>query len=134
VLLVGTCSHDPDCEPELHFTTDTIRYRRDAGSWQPATLSGGTDWHSTSTAPPAVEATYLDFFHSHHGGGADWDCLAVSGLVGTAAAWIGLAENDTVTRTPIEAPTGGFVVACTRPATVAVLNADGTEIGRKTWT
>jgi hypothetical protein len=133
VLLVGTCSHDRYCKPELHLATDMIRYRRAADSWQPARVSGGTDWHNTSTALPRVDPSSVDFFDSHHGGSSGWDCLAVSGLVGTEAAWIELTENDTVTRTPIEAPTGAFVVACTRPATIAVLTADGIEIGRETW-
>ena len=75
----------------------------------------------------------MDFFDSHHGGSSGWDCLAVSGLVGDAAVWIEVTESGTVMRRPIEAPAGAFVVAAARPATVAVLTADGTEIGRKTW-
>ena len=69
VLLVGTCPHDPDCEPEPHFTTDTLRYRRTGDSWEAARASGGTDWDGTSLAPRPVAPDHVEFFHTYRGGG-----------------------------------------------------------------
>ena len=136
VLMVGTCPHDPDCDPGAHFVTDMLRYRRNGDTWERAVSSGGTDWHSTTLGPPDVPPGYVEFSDSHRGvvtpGG--WDCLAAAGLVGTAATWIEVTERGTVSRRPIEAPAGAFVVACDRAASIAVLDADGTELGRKTWT
>jgi hypothetical protein len=89
---------------------------------------GGGGWQDTAPlARYEVPPDYVDLSAMNGGSMGDRGCKALSGVVGVEAASAEVIQGGRVTRRPVEAPNGAFVVCAevTQPFTVRVLNAHG---------
>ena len=112
-------------EPRDWNEVDVHLFLRVDGGWRGAGSGGAGGWSGDTLVPEAVpaDAVRLDGMQASGVGGSG--VTALWGEVGTAAAVAEVAQFGEVTRHPVEAPAGLYVVsaALEAPFTVRVLDA-----------
>jgi hypothetical protein len=103
---------DEDEDDGESLDEECVMFRRTASGWEPFDGTGGTNWPRSPrferiVVPPRVVARFGLSAAADDAG----SCCAVHGAAGSGAKWVEVEDAEGVTREPLVAPMGVFVVA-----------------------
>jgi len=116
-------------DPEPFSEVDVALYSRTDGIWQGGGGGGAGGWSGDALARWQLPARAVQLDGKLAGG----EVVALWGEVGVDAAFAEVEQDGVLTRRPVEAPTGHYVVSADfdRPFTVRVFDAGGALLSQR---